>query len=374
MRASLLWVLRACGGLLFGVIGWSVADLLPTTLVAPFNTAVTHIVITLLFGLIGLYVLPIIAARPAYALIDRFTHATPTQLLADVIGLVVGLLISVLLTPPLSYLPDPFRQVMPFLTAIIFAYLGIVVMSARHREFFAAFNFRGRSTRSARDERGDIGGSNTSNALDLVGGANIVTALPDSRDRILLDTNVIIDGRIMDIASTGFLRSELIIPRFVLNELQFIADDTDTLRRSRGRRGLEVMRKLQSDPLVISRLVDDDVPTVRQVDEKLIALAKQWNCPIMTNDYNLNKVASLQGVMALNINELANALKQAMIPGERVTLQIMQEGKEMGQGIGYLEDGTMIVVEDGRRNLNKTVTVTVTKVLQTAAGRMIFAK
>lgn len=371
MRASLLWVLRACGGLLFGVIGWSVADLVPASVNLPFNTAATHIIITLVIGILGVYLLPLIASRPAYALIDRFTHATPTQLLADVLGLIVGLLIAALLTPPLSYLPDPFRQVMPFLTAIVFAYLGIVVMSARHREFFAIFNPRGRAARAMRDDRSDgernTGVSAPADALGMLSNAT-------NRDRILLDTNVIIDGRVMDIASTGFLRSELIIPRFVLNELQFIADDTDTMRRSRGRRGLEVLRKLQSDPLVVSRLVDDDVPTVRQVDEKLIALAKQWNCPIMTNDYNLNKVASLQGVTALNINELANALKQAMIPGERVTLHILQEGKEAGQGIGYLEDGTMIVVEDGRRNLNKTVTVTVTKVLQTAAGRMIFAK
>ena len=192
--------------------------------------------------------------------------------------------------------------------------------------------------------------------------------------KFLLDTNVIIDGRVMDIASTGFLRSELIIPRFVLNELQFIADDTDTMRRSRGRRGLEVLRKLQSDPLVVSRLVDDDVPTVRQVDEKLIALAKQWNCPIMTNDYNLNKVASIQGVTVLNINELANAVKVVVLPGEPMSIHVIQPGKEPSQGVGYLEDGTMVVIEGGSMYLDRSIDITVTKVLQTAAGRMIFAK
>jgi uncharacterized protein YacL len=290
------------------------------------------------------------------------------QLLADVLGLIIGLLISVLISFPLSLLPDPFRQVMPFLSAIIFAYLGVVVMNARHREIFGIFNPRTRTSKSHQEEGTDL-------ALKAVNAPNQLAVQNDSKsNRILLDTNVIIDGRVSDIANTGFLRADLIIPRFVMNEVQYIADDNDVIRRTRGRRGLEVLRQIQSEPLVKAYLVDDDVPTVRQVDEKLVALAKQWGCPIMTNDYNLNKVASMQGVTVLNINELANAVKQSVVPGERLNLNVIQEGKEPGQGIGYLDDGTMIVVEDGRKHLNKTINVTVTKVLQTAAGRMIFAK
>jgi uncharacterized protein YacL len=169
------------------------------------------------------------------------------------------------------------------------------------------------------------------------------------------------------------LRGELVVPRFVLNELHHISDSADSMRRARGRRGLEVLKSLQHDSGQV-RIVDDDPGISVEVDEKLVLLAKAWECPIVTNDYNLNKVASLQGVTVLNVNELANAVKSALLPGESLTVRMIQEGKEQGQGVGYLEDGTMVVVEDGRGYLNQTVHVTVTKVLQTAAGRMIFAK
>ena len=194
------------------------------------------------------------------------------------------------------------------------------------------------------------------------------------RARTLLDTSVIIDGRIADIAATGFIRGDLIVPHFVLNELQYVADSPDGLRRARGRRGLEVLKRLQAESLAPVHIINEDVPESTQVDEKLVILAKKTACPIMTNDYNLNKVASLQGVHVLNINELANAVKTVLIPGENLHVRVNQEGKEHGQGVGYLEDGTMVVVEGGDHHLNKTIPVTVTKILQTAAGRMIFAK
>jgi uncharacterized protein YacL len=164
------------------------------------------------------------------------------------------------------------------------------------------------------------------------------------------------------------------VPHFVLNELQYVADSPDGMRRARGRRGLEVLKRLQAESLAPVHIINEDVPESTQVDEKLILLAKKTACPIMTNDYNLNKVASLQGVHVLNINELANAVKTVLIPGENMTVRVIQQGKEHGQGVGYLEDGTMVVVEDGEHHLNKTIPVTVTKILQTAAGRMIFAK
>jgi uncharacterized protein YacL len=191
---------------------------------------------------------------------------------------------------------------------------------------------------------------------------------------ILLDTSVIIDGRIADIAQTGFLSGTLLIPRFVLNELQYIADSPDSLRRQRGRRGMEVLSQLQKETAIPVRITDIDVEGVREVDDKLVILARQLRCPILTNDYNLNRIAELQGVSVLNVNELANAVKLVFLPGESLQVSIIQEGKEANQGVGYLDDGTMVVVEDGRDSLNQDLAVVVTKVLQTAAGRMVFAR
>jgi uncharacterized protein YacL len=197
---------------------------------------------------------------------------------------------------------------------------------------------------------------------------------PEDVHTILLDTSVIIDGRIADISKTGFMFGTFLIPRFVLNELQYIADSADSMRRQRGRRGMEVLSQLQKDATVPVRISDIDVEGVREVDDKLVVLARQMKAPIMTNDYNLNRVAELQGVTVLKVNELANAVKSVLLPGEQLLVKIIQEGKESGQGVGYLDDGTMVVVEDGRGRINQEVDVNVTKVLQTAAGRMIFAQ
>lgn len=193
-------------------------------------------------------------------------------------------------------------------------------------------------------------------------------------NQVLLDTSVIIDGRIADVSRTGFIQGTMLVPRFVLNELQHIADSPDTLRRNRGRRGLEMLNKLQKDSTVPILITDMDIDGVREVDDKLVLLAKQLHCAIVTNDYNLNRVAELQGVTVLNINELANAVRAIYLPGESLEVKIIQEGKESGQGVGYLDDGTMVVVEEGRQNIGRTVAIIVTKVLQTAAGRMIFAR
>jgi uncharacterized protein YacL len=191
---------------------------------------------------------------------------------------------------------------------------------------------------------------------------------------VLLDTSVIIDGRVPDISKTGFISGPLLVPRFVLNELQHVADSSDPMRRSRGRRGLEILNKLQKESNVPVKVTNVDVDGVREVDDKLVILAKQLRCPVVTNDYNLNRVAELQGVTVLNINELALAVKVVCLPGEKMEVRIIQDGKEAGQGVGYLDDGTMIVVDDGRRRMNNMVTVVVTKVLQTSAGRMLFAR
>ena len=236
---------------------------------------------------------------------------------------------------------------------MIFSYLGVSVFVMRKNDIFSVFS----SLKSGGAGAGADSGANWA----------------ESRT-ILLDTSVIIDGRISDIARTGFLPGSLLIPRFVLTELQYIADSADSLRRQRGRRGLEVLSQLQKEPTIPVRLSDIDVEGVREVDEKLVILSRQLRCPILTNDYNLNRVAELQGVTVLNINELANAVKSVLLPGEVMSVRVIQEGKEQSQGVGYMDDGTMVVIESGREYLNQEILVVVTKVLQTAAGRMIFAR
>ena len=190
----------------------------------------------------------------------------------------------------------------------------------------------------------------------------------------ILDTSVIIDGRIADLCEVGFLEGTLVIPQFVLRELQQIADSPDPLKRNRGKRGFDVLQRLQRLPRVTVRIEDQDFPQVREVDRKLIELGKVLGGKVVTNDYNLNKVAELSGVAVLNVNELANALRPVALPGELIHVHLVKEGKEAGQGVAYLDDGTMVVVDHGKRFIGQQVSVTVTSVLQTAAGRMIFAR
>ena len=190
----------------------------------------------------------------------------------------------------------------------------------------------------------------------------------------ILDTSVIIDGRIADIAETGFLDGVIVIPQFVLRELQLVADSADGLKRNRGRRGLDVLQRLQKTASLNIQIVEDDFPAVREVDMKLIELAKLFESKIVTNDFNLNKVAQLRGVEVLNINELANSLKPIVLPGEAMRVFILQEGKEYNQGVAYLDDGTMVVVDNARKMIGKTIDISVTSVLQTTAGKMIFGK
>jgi uncharacterized protein YacL len=198
--------------------------------------------------------------------------------------------------------------------------------------------------------------------------------VPQSENKKILDTSVIIDGRIADITETGFLEGTLMIPQFILNELQHIADSSDSIKRTRGKRGLEVLHHIQKQAGVDVQIVDRDYPAIKEVDSKLIELAKEVRGKIITNDSNLNKVAELQGIEVLNINELANSIKPVVLPGEEINVKILKDGKEMGQGVAYLDDGTMIVVDNGRKQMGKMVDVIVTSVLQTPAGRMIFAR
>ena len=312
------------------------------------------VIFTATGALIGLIMTPYITTRPMRALRSLLGRLSAETLFAALVGLVSGLIVAALLAFPLSMLPGVFGDIFPFIGVLLFAYLGISVFVMRQADIMGMMN----AMRGGDVPEGTGGGSNWSKM----------------NRTILLDTSVIIDGRIADIASTGFLPGTLLIPRFVLNELQYVADSPDGLRRQRGRRGMEVLANLQKDPNVMVRISDIDVDGVREVDSKLVVLARQLKCPVLTNDYNLNKVAELQGVTVLNINELANAVKSVVLPGEVLRLNVIQEGKERDQGVGYMEDGTMVVVENGRQVIGEYTNVSVTKVLQTAAGRMIFAR
>ncbi len=332
-------IVIAIGGLVFGVrfaaLAGSSAYLYGTTFM-------------LLGALAGLVLTPYLTVRPLRFIRQRIYRMPIQQLLAATLGLILGLVIASLSTFPLSMLPRPLNQILPFLSAILFGYIGVMVMTTRQQEIFA-FLFRGRFPERSADW-GDL-------------------------PPVLLDTSVIIDGRIADISRTGFIRSEMLVPRFILNELQLIADSPDPIRRNRGRRGLDILRRLQEESISPARIVDLDVPESRNVDDKLVLLAKRLRCPILTNDYNLNRVAELQGVTVLNINELANAVRVVYLPGESLRIYMHSgRARKHDQGVGYLDDGTMVVVENGRPFIGAEIDTVVTKVLQTAAGRMIFAR
>ena len=289
------------------------------------------------------------------------------DLVAAVVGLIVGLIISLLLFTVLSSLPFNMGKIMPFVAMVVLSFLGVALAVQRKSDF--THLFQGLFARRPRERDEEREEKRHKDRDKLSSGPPQI--LPVTQ--ILLDTSAIIDGRIADISQTGFVSGALVVPRFVLAELQRIADSADTMRRNRGRRGLEMLQRLQKDATVPIEITDADVEGIVEVDSKLVKLARTLHCPIITNDFNLNRVAELQGVKVLNINELANAVKPVLLPGEDMYIKIMQDGKELGQGVGYLDDGTMIVVEGGRQYMGTTIEVNVTRVLQTVAGRMIFA-
>jgi uncharacterized protein YacL len=277
----------------------------------------------------------------------RMKRVALRNLLGSFIGLILGIMVANFISNALfSYLFDNQQIILPLYGLLygICGYIGIRIGFKKGDEF------------------------------QMPGWKPFSRGLPRGENSKILDTSVIIDGRIADITETGFVEGPLVIPQFVLGELQHIADSSDPVKRTRGKRGLEVLHHIQKQVNVDVRIVDTDYPAVKEVDSKLIELAKEVRGKILTNDANLNKVAELQGIEVLNINELANALKPVVLPGEDMNVKILKEGKEMGQGVAYLDDGTMIVVDNGRRQIGKTIDVVVTSVLQTPAGRMIFAR
>jgi len=344
---SVEFFVRLAGMLIFSIAGIYLGVYLSRLADGP--AQIWASVFAMVGALTGLVITPFLTTRPVRLLRARVRQTSLQTLLAAMIGLVVGLVVAALIAFPMSLLPSPFGSILPFVGALVFGYLGAAVFVLRQNDVLGMVRTRTASSESS-------GGS------------------ADNGRSVLLDTSVIIDGRIADVARTGFLPGAMVVPSFVLNELQHIADSGDGLRRQRGRRGLDILNRLQKDNTIAFRISDLDVEGVRNVDDKLVILARQLRAPILTNDYNLNRVAELQGVTVLNINELANAVKAIYIPGESLEVRVIQEGKEAGQGVGYLDDGTMVVVEDGRSYIDRSLPVVVTKVLQTAAGRMIFAR
>ncbi len=335
-------LLRVIGGVVSAFIGLRAGHLLAEGkegLVRILFLAVTPVGFTLL----GAALTPLLVIRPVRAFQGWVRQIRPLQLVLGVLGLVAGLLASALVAPWLIALPGAAGFFAPLVLSLTLGILGAAALVAREEEV-ANWLARGWFSRGWPPKE------------------------------VVVDTSVIIDGRVADLAATGFLPGSLVVPRFILDELRHIADSPDPLRRNRGRRGLDVLGRLRREGHVPLQVVDDDFPDVADVDTKLILLAKKLSAPILTNDFNLNRLAEVEGVKVLNVNQLANAVKVVILPGEEMEVQIVQEGREADQGVGFLDDGTMVVVEGGRRYLNERLVVVVTRVLQTVAGKLVFAQ
>jgi uncharacterized protein YacL len=280
----------------------------------------------------------------------RLRHVSLQNLALGLIGAILGLLLGALASVPLSKLPGPFGDVLPLVVSLFFVVIMMATVYSRSSQLLSMLPFFRVEKPKKENENDTLG-----------------------QPKILVDTSVIIDGRIADIATAGFVPGQLLVPRFVLAELQNIADSDDAMRRGRGRRGLEVLGNLREMRDVDVEIIDDDAPEVREVDAKLVALARRFECNVLTTDFNLNRVAQIQGVRVLNVNELSNAIRPVVLPGEELTVRVVQPGKERNQGVGYLADGTMIVVENGDKLIGQDVVTEVTRVFQTVAGKMIFA-
>jgi uncharacterized protein YacL len=289
----------------------------------------------------------------------RLLRLTTGGLIAGVTGLIIGILLGALLGIPMSRLPGGYGDWLPFITTVILGIAFFFIFIAKRKAIAdLVFHFIGNISK-IREWRPVILEKEKQEKPKEEGG-------------IVVDTSVIIDGRIENLAKTGFVTEKLIVPHFVVLELQKIADSSNTLKRNRGRRGLEILKSLQKAKRVKVEITEEDYPKIKAVDSKLVKLAKDREASILTTDYNLNRVAGISGVLVLNVNELTNALKTVLLPSEEITVKVVQEGKEKGQGVGYLEDGTMLVVENGARYIGQEVKCEVKRIFQTDAGKMFF--
>jgi uncharacterized protein YacL len=342
--------IRLLGGALGGLVGITLVIANEDPFLSTPAAGALVVVWVMAWIVAGFTILPYLTVIPAARLVRSVQELSTAEFVTAVIGGLLGLLMGLLLGSPLSAFQPPLGTWLP-LGVSIFLGLGMVGLTVAKRQDLLV----------------------AAEAIGLVrrpepGGAN-----RRGDPHVVVDTSAIIDGRIAEIVESGFLFGTLVVPRFVLEEVQHIADASDPLRRARGRRGLEILNRMQKDAPTPVLIVDDEAEG-GEVDARLIALAARYSRAILTNDFNLNRVAELQGIRVLNLNALANAMKPAVLPGEELRIRVIQQGREPGQGVGFLDDGTMIVVEGGSKLIDREIDVNVTRVLQTVAGRMIFAQ
>jgi len=350
-------IVQACFLIMGGTLGILLLPELFNLLHINDISLINNSYITAILGAIIFYLITFWAVDYVFNFIkwaeDSLVKIPVTDVLFGSVGLIFGLLVAFLIGFALNAVQVPIlNAVVPILLTIVFGYLGFQVGFKKRDELLGLFGNRGNKKKSSDDE----------------------SEKEEKQSLKILDTSVIIDGRIADICQTGFLEGTIVIPQFVLEELQHIADSSDVLKRNRGRRGLDILNRIQKELAIKVEIYEGDFEEISEVDSKLVKLAKVTNGILVTNDFNLNKVCELQNVFVLNINDLANAVKPVVLPGEELTVQVIKDGKEYHQGVAYLDDGTMIVVEEGREYIGKRIEVLVTSVLQTSAGRMIFAK
>ena len=359
-------LLRGIFSIIGLIIGYFISEILltipPIASLTYLSTTIGRvafvIIICFIFGLI-LYIISPIIYKSISNLIEYIEKSMQkmsiTEILYGTVGAVIALILMTFIAKPISEVDNRIGPILLILVNIVAAIIGAEIMIKKKEDITALLvNIKKPVIKEKK-------------AKETV--KEVVKGIPK-----ILDTSVIIDGRIFDICETGFVEGPLVIPNFVLDELRHISDSSDSLKRNRGRRGLDILNRIQKELSIETQIVEDDFPKIAEVDAKLLKLAQKMDGKVITNDYNLNKVAEFQGVPVLNINELSNAIKPVVLPGEEMRIDIVKDGKESSQGVAYLEDGTMIVVEGGRKYIGQTTDVIVTSVLQTAAGRMIFAK
>lgn len=355
MRISLTLIVRFAGLLVMASVGAEIGLALSGE--SPDSSERSAILFLMLAGaVLGLIIAPRLTLAPLQALLKATRRIELDDLLFMILGGFIGLIFGVLGTVPLSLLPTPFNQFLPLLWAILTGYIGVMVFYTHRRrlkewqKFWQQWLLRRAPAADAPPEQ-------------LVG-----------ERHYLVDTSAIIDGRIAEVSKTGFLEGILVIPQFVLAELQTLADSSDELRRAKGRRGLELLNQMQQSPALPIDIIEIDLSPGVRVDDKLVAVARQSDWPIITNDFNLNRVAGLQGVQVLSLNELSEAVRPPVMQDQQLQILIRNEGNSRQQGVGYLDDGTPVVVEDARQLIGQVVDVVVVRLLQTQSGRLVFAQ
>lgn len=355
MKVSLNFLVRIAGMLALAFFGAHVGRSLSGP--NPDETQMLATRLLLLAGAgLGLLVTPRLTIEPVQDLLRRTRVVPLTEIFLVAAGALIGLIFAVLLSVPLAFLPPPFRHYLPLLVALLFAYIGAMTFAIRKRELSDLLLARRHAL------------------VSLPAGTNQGTQPAPLPRHYLLDTSAIIDGRIATVGQTGFLEGTLLVPNFVLTELQSLADSGDDLRRSKGRRGLELLSQMQQSDLLPIEILNVEVDGATRVDDKLVVLARQYTCPIITNDFNLNRVAGLQGVKVLSLNQLSEALRPPVVQDQHLHVLIRNEGNARRQGVGYLDDGTPVIVEDARHLIGQSVEVVVTRLHQTQTGRMVFAQ